>query len=72
MAVKVVNGQLADFDGQVAEVMPEAGMVKKIICMFDGDAAGQRAAARSVQFIDKTAAAFLCVVLPDNPARLRT
>ena len=34
--------------------------------MFDGDAAGQRAAARSVQFIDKTAAAFLCVVLPDN------
>lgn len=44
----------------------ERQRVKKIICMFDGDAAGQRAAARSVQFIDKTAAAFLCVVLPDN------
>lgn len=44
----------------------ERQRVKKIICMFDGDTAGQRAAARSVQFIDKTAAAFLCVVLPDN------
>ncbi|EPD78158.1 MULTISPECIES: DNA primase [Atopobiaceae] len=44
----------------------ERQRVKKIICMFDGDSAGQRAASRSVQFIDKTSAAFLCVVLPDN------
>ena len=39
---------------------------RKIICMFDGDAAGQHAAARAIKFIDKTAAAFLCVVLPNN------
>ena len=38
----------------------------KIICMFDGDAAGQHAAARAIKFIDKTTAAFLCVVLPNN------
>lgn len=40
--------------------------VRKIICMFDGDAAGQHAAARAIKFIDKTTAAFLCVVLPNN------
>lgn len=39
---------------------------QKIICMFDGDAAGQHAAARAIQYIDKTSAAFLCVVLPNN------
>ncbi len=39
---------------------------RKIICMFDGDAAGQHAAARAIKFIDKTTAAFLCVVLPYN------
>lgn len=39
---------------------------RKIICMFDGDAAGQHAAARAIKFIDKTTAAFLCVVLPNN------
>ena len=39
---------------------------RKIICMFDGDAAGQHAAARAIRFIDKTTAAFLCVVLPNN------
>lgn len=39
---------------------------RKIICMFDGDAAGQHAAARVIKFIDKTTAAFLCVVLPNN------
>ena len=37
---------------------------RRIICMFDGDAAGQRAAERSLQFVDKTALEFLCVVLP--------
>lgn len=40
--------------------------VKRIICMFDGDAAGQRAAERAVQYVDKTTAELLCVVLPNN------
>ncbi len=44
----------------------ERQRVSKIICMFDGDAAGQRAAERAVQFIDKTSCALLCVVLPNN------
>lgn len=39
---------------------------KTIICMFDGDAAGQRAAERAVQYIDKTEADLRCVVLPNN------
>jgi DNA primase len=39
---------------------------KRIICMFDGDAAGQRAAERAIQFIDKTEADLRCVVLPDD------
>lgn len=44
----------------------ERQRVSKIVCMFDGDAAGQRAAERAVQFIDKTSAALVCVVLPDG------
>ncbi|MDM8270407.1 DNA primase [Thermophilibacter provencensis] len=44
----------------------ERQRVSKIICMFDGDAAGQRAAERAVRYIDKTSAALLCVVLPNN------
>ncbi len=44
----------------------ERQRVNRIICMFDGDAAGQRAAERAVQFIDKTTAELRCVVLPDN------
>ena len=40
--------------------------VREIICLFDGDAAGQRAAERTVQFIDKTEANLRCVVLPDG------
>ena len=44
----------------------ERQRVSKIICMFDGDAAGQRAAERAVRYLDKTSAALLCVVLPDN------
>jgi len=40
--------------------------VDRIICLFDGDAAGQHAAERTVQFIDKTEANLLCVVLPNG------
>lgn len=40
--------------------------VRRIVCMFDGDAAGQRAAERSVQFLDQTEAQMLCVILPDD------
>lgn len=39
---------------------------RKIICMFDGDAAGQKAAERAVQFLDQTRLEMLCVVLPQN------
>ena len=38
----------------------------RIICLFDGDAAGQRAAERAVQFMDRTRLEMVCVVLPDN------
>ena len=34
MSVKVVSGPLADFDGQVSEVMPEAGKVKVMLMIF--------------------------------------
>ena len=40
--------------------------VGRIICMFDGDEAGQKAAERAVGFVDDTAAALSCVVLPDG------
>ena len=33
-AVKVVSGPLADFDGLVSEVMPEAGKVKVMLTIF--------------------------------------
>ena len=44
----------------------ERQRVNRIICMFDGDAAGQRAAERAVRYIDKTTAEFRCVILPDD------
>ncbi|QOY61437.1 DNA primase [Thermophilibacter immobilis] len=44
----------------------ERQRVSKIICLFDGDAAGQRAAERAVRYLDKTSAALLCVILPDG------
>ena len=44
----------------------ERQRVHRITCMFDGDAAGQRAAERAVRYIDKTTAEFRCVVLPDD------
>lgn len=39
---------------------------RDIVCMFDGDAAGQKAAELSVQHLDKTKAEMRCIVLPDN------
>ena len=39
---------------------------KRIICMFDGDAAGQHAAEAAVRYIESTKASLECVVLPDN------
>lgn len=39
---------------------------EQIICLFDGDQAGQRAAERAVAYVDATKAALLCVVLPDG------
>lgn len=44
----------------------ERQRVSRIVCLFDGDAAGQRAAERAVRYIDKTSAALMCVVLPDG------
>ncbi len=41
-----------------------ARFAQRIVCMFDGDAAGQRAAERAIQFIDKSEADLRCVVLP--------
>ena len=41
-----------------------ARFAKRIICMFDGDSAGQRAAERAIQFLDKSEADLRCVVLP--------
>lgn len=43
-----------------------ARFAKRIICMFDGDAAGQRAADRAIQYLDKSEADLRCVVLPDG------
>ena len=33
-SVKVVSGPLADFDGQISEVMPEAGKVRVMLTIF--------------------------------------
>lgn len=43
---------------------------RRIVCMFDGDAAGQHAAERAIQFLDKTPLEMTCVVLPggEDPA----
>ena len=37
MAVKVISGPLADFDGQISEVMPEAGKVRVMLTIFGRD-----------------------------------
>lgn len=51
----------------VDHVRAISGFAKsRIICLFDGDAAGQRAAERAVQFLDKTRLELVCVVLPNN------
>ncbi len=39
---------------------------KTIICMFDGDAAGQRAAEAAIQYLPVTQSDLRCVVLPEN------
>lgn len=39
---------------------------KKIVYMFDGDAAGQKAARRAIQFIEKDDIDLRCVILPDG------
>ncbi len=39
---------------------------KKIIYLFDGDAAGQKAAERAIQFIESDSLDLRCVVLPDD------
>lgn len=39
---------------------------KTIVCMFDGDAAGQHAAEAALRYIESTTAALSCVILPDN------
>ena len=33
-AVKVVSGPLAEFDGTISEVMPDAGKVKVMVSIF--------------------------------------
>ena len=37
MAVRVVSGPLADFDGQVSEVNAEAGKVRVMLTIFGRD-----------------------------------
>lgn len=39
---------------------------KRIIYLFDGDAAGQKAAERAIGFIEQSSADLRCVVLPDG------
>ena len=51
----------------VDHVRAISGFAKtRIVCMFDGDAAGQKAAERAVQYLDKTQLDMVCVVLPNN------
>ena len=34
MSVKVISGALAEFDGTIAEVNPEAGKIKVLVSIF--------------------------------------
>lgn len=43
-----------------------ARFAKKIVYLFDGDAAGQKAAERAIQFIENDALDLRCVVLPEG------
>ena len=47
-----------------AHVRTLARFTKKIVYMFDGDAAGQKAARRAIQFIEKDDIDLRCVTLP--------
>ncbi|MBR2835608.1 MAG: DNA primase [Coriobacteriales bacterium] len=38
----------------------------RIVCIFDGDAAGLNAAERAMSYVGYTAAEMVCVVIPDN------
>ena len=49
-----------------AHVKTLTRFTKKIIYMFDGDAAGQKAARRAIQFIEKDDIDLRCVVLPNG------
>lgn len=49
-----------------AHVKTLTRFTKKIIYMFDGDAAGQKAARRAIQFIEKDDIDLRCVILPDG------
>lgn len=39
---------------------------KRIVYLFDGDAAGQKAAERAIQFIERDSVDLRCVILPDD------
>ncbi len=43
-----------------------ARFAKKIIYLFDGDNAGQKAAERAIQFVETGSIDLRCVILPDN------
>jgi transcriptional antiterminator NusG len=36
-AIRVINGPLADFDGQISELMPDSGKVKVMLTIFGRD-----------------------------------
>ena len=49
-----------------AHVRTLTRFTKRIVYMFDGDAAGQKAAKRAIQFVEKDDIDLRCVILPDG------